>query len=464
MTGMDSEKAKKNVVLIVATLSSFLTPFMGSSINVALPSMGSEFKMSAILLAWVATAYLLSASVFLVPVGRIADIYGRKKIFLIGITIFTLSSFLSGVASSSSQIIIFRIMQGIGGSMVLGTGVALLTSTFPPGERGKALGINSASVYLGLSLGPFIGGILTQHFGWRNVFLVNIPIGIFIIFFVMGRLKGEWAGAKGEKFDIKGSLIYGLSIISLMYGFSRLPSRTGFLLIFAGVAGIIIFIIIGSSLIHPVMNIKLFTNSRTFAFSNVAALINYCATSAVGFLLSLYLQYIKGLTPRVSGSILVAQPVVMALFSPFAGRLSDKIEPRVVASLGMGISALGLSLLIPLNLSTSIYYIVSVLFILGFGFALFSSPNTNAVMSSVEKKFYGTSSGILATMRLLGQMLSMGIATLIFSTYNLRVQITPKYYPAFLQTLKVSFLIFSGLCFLGISASLARGGIHNSKS
>ncbi len=464
MTEMDRGKIEKNAVLIVATLSSFLTPFMGSSINIALPTIGSEFRMNAILLAWVATAYLLSASVFLVPMGRIADIYGRKKIFLIGITIFTLSSFLSGISSSSSQIVIFRIIQGIGGSMILGTGVALLTSTFPPGEKGRALGINSASVYLGLSLGPFIGGILTQHFGWRSVFLVNIPLGIFIIFFVIKKLKGEWAGAMGEKFDIKGSMIYGLSIISLMYGFPRLPSRTGFLLIFAGFAGIIIFIIIESSLIHPVMNIKLFTNSRTVAFSNLAALINYCATSAVGFLLSLYLQYIKGLTPRFAGSLLVAQPVVMALFSPFAGRLSDKIEPRIVASLGMGISALGLSLLIPLNLTSQISYIVLVLFILGFGFALFSSPNTNAVMSSVEKKYYGTSAGILATMRLLGQMLSMGIVTLIFSTYNLRVQIDPNYYPTFIQTSKISFLIFSGLCFLGIFASLARGGIHNNKS
>lgn len=460
---MEPEKIEKRIVLIVATLSSFLTPFMGSSINVALPSIGKEFKMNAITLAWVATSYLLSAAIFLVPMGRIADIYGRKRIFLIGITIFTFSSFLSGIATSSSQIIIFRILQGIGGSMILGTGVALLTSTFPPGERGKALGINSASVYLGLSLGPFIGGILTQHFGWRSVFLVNIPLGFLIISFVMARLKGEWAGAKGEKFDITGSFIYGISIVSLMYGFSRLPSNLGFSLIFTGISGIIIFIIIESSLIHPVLNIKLFTDSKTFSFSNLAALINYCATSAVGFLLSLYLQYVKGLPPRIAGSILVAQPVVMALFSPFAGRLSDKIEPRIVASVGMGISALGLSLLIPLNLETSIYYIVSILFILGFGFALFSSPNTNAVMSSVGKKFYGTSSGILATMRLLGQMLSMGIATLIFSIYNLRVQIAPKYFPSFLQTLRISFMIFSLLCILGIFASLARGEIHNTR-
>lgn len=463
MTVVKREKTEKRIVLMTATLSSFLTPFMGSSINVALPSMGREFKMNAILIAWVATAYLLSASVFLVPMGRIADIWGRKKVFLTGITVFTFSSFLSGVAGSSSQIISFRILQGIGGSMILGTGVALLTSVFPPGERGKALGINSSAVYLGLSLGPFIGGLLTNYFGWRSVFFVNIPLGILIIIFVMGKLKGEWAGAKGESFDFKGSLIYGVSIISLMYGFSRLPANSGTTLLLLGMTGIAIFIFVESAINYPVLNIKLFTQSKTFSFSNVAALINYSATSAVGFLLSLYLQYIKGLSPRIAGTVLVSQPVIMALFSPLAGKLSDKAEPRVVASLGMGISALGLSLLIPLNLNTSIYYIIFVLLILGFGFALFSSPNTNAVMSSVERKYYGTSSGILATMRLLGQMLSMGIATLIFSIHNLRVQITPKYFPAFIQILKTSFIIFSFLCFLGIFTSLARGGIHNNR-
>jgi len=463
MTFMDREKTERRIVLMIATISSFLTPFMGSSINVALPSMGREFKMNAILLAWVATAYLLSASVFLVPMGRIADIWGRKRVFLTGITIFTLSSLLSGIAFSSFQIIIFRILQGIGGSMILGTGVALLTSVFPPGERGRALGINSSAVYLGLSLGPFIGGILTNYFGWRSVFFVNIPLGIIIIIFVMLKLKGEWAGAKGESFDFKGSIVYGASIVSLMYGFSKLPSNFGTILLFSGIAGIIIFIILESSIEQPVLDIKLFTTSKTFSFSNLSALINYSATSAVGFLLSLYLQYVKGLSPRIAGTVLVSQPVVMALFSPLAGRLSDKIEPRVVASFGMGISSLGLFLLIPLNLNTSIYYLISVLIILGFGFALFSSPNTNAVMSSVERKYYGTSSGILATMRLLGQMLSMGVATLIFSTHNLRVQITPEYFPAFISTLKTSFIIFSSLCFIGIFASLARGGIHNNR-
>ncbi len=463
MTVVEREKTEKRIVLMIATLSSFLTPFMGSSINVALPSMGREFKMNAILLAWVATSYLLSASVFLVPMGRIADIWGRKRVFLTGITIFTLSSLLSGIAGSSSQIISFRIMQGIGGSMILGTGIALLTSVFPPGERGKALGINSSAVYLGLSLGPFIGGLLTNYFGWRSVFFVNIPLGIIIIIFVMMRLKGEWAGAKGESFDFKGSIIYGASIISLMYGFSRLPANSGIILLLLGMVGITIFIFVESFVNHPVLNIKLFTQSRTFSFSNVAALINYSATSAVGFLLSLYLQYIKGLSPRIAGAVLVSQPVVMALFSPLAGRLSDRVEPRIVASIGMGICALGLFLLIPLDLNTSIYYIIFVLLILGFGFALFSSPNTNAVMSSVERKYYGTSSGIIATMRLLGQMLSMGIATLIFSIHNLRVQITPEYFSPFLKTLKTSFIIFSFLCFLGIFASLARGGIHSNR-
>ncbi|MGQ9617773.1 MAG: MFS transporter [Candidatus Aminicenantia bacterium] len=458
---MDGFKLEKTAVLTLATLSSFLTPFMGSSINVALPSIGKEFKMNAILLAWVATIYLVSAVVFLVPMGRISDIYGRKRIFLLGIIVYTFASFLSAISSRSIEIIIFRALQGLGGSMILGTGVALLTSAFPPGERGRALGINSASVYLGLSLGPFIGGLLTYHFGWRSVFLVNIPLGFFIIILVLIKLKGEWAEARGESLDWKGSILYGISTVMIMAGFSTLPSKSGVIIIFSGILGLLIFSFIEFSVLHPVLNVRLFTNNRTFAFSNISALINYSSTSAVGFLLSLYLQIIKGFSPRIAGTILVSQPIIMAIFSPFAGRLSDRIEPRIVASSGMGISALGLFLLSLLNNSSSIYYTITVLIILGFGFALFSSPNTNAVMSSVGKKYYGTASGTLATMRLMGQMLSMGIATLIFSIHKLRTQITPEYFPNFLLTLRNSFIIFSILCFAGIFASLARDRIHD---
>ncbi|PJB50246.1 MAG: MFS transporter [Chloroflexi bacterium CG_4_9_14_3_um_filter_45_9] len=449
----------KRTALLIATLSSFLTPFMSSSVNIALPTIASEFAMNAVVLSWVATSYLLAAAMFLIPFGRIADIYGRKRIFVYGILIYTVSSLLSAISTSAIMLISFRILQGIGSAMIFGTGVAILTSVFPLGERGKALGINVAAVYLGLSLGPFLGGFLTQHFGWRSIFLANVPLGLIIIAFTFWKLKGEWAEAKGERFDLIGSVIYSLALVAIMYGFSLLPAMWGAWLILIGALGILAFIKWEMKREYPIFEIDLFKNNTVFVFSNLAALINYSATFAVTFLLSLYLQYIKELSPQNAGLILLSQPIVQAVFSPFAGRLSDRIEPRIVASVGMALTVLGLFLFTFLNTNTSPGFIITGLIILGFGFAFFSSPNTNAVMSSVENRFYGLASAMLGTMRLTGQMLSMGIAMLIFAVYIGRVQITPEYYPLFLTSAKIAFIIFASLCFGGIFASLARGKV-----
>jgi EmrB/QacA subfamily drug resistance transporter len=450
----------KPCVLVITTLSSFLTPFMGSSVNIALPTISNEFAMDAVLLSWVSISFIMAAAMFLVPFGRIADIYGRKRIFTCGILIYTVSSLLTAFSTSASMLIFFRILQGIGGAMIFGTGIAILISVFPAGERGKALGINVAAVYLGLSLGPFLGGFLTQHFGWRSIFLANVPLGLIMIALIFWKLKGEWAEARGEKFDFVGSLIYSLTLIAIMYGFSLLPGMSGAWLIAMGALGVLAFIKWEMKTESPVLDINLFRNNRTFAFSNLAALINYCATFAVNFLLSLYLQYIKGISPQNTGLILVSQPIVMAIFSPFAGRLSDRFEPRIVASIGMALTVIGLLFLAFLSEKTSLEFIITTLILLGFGFALFSSPNTNAIMSSVEKRFYGIASGTLGTMRLTGQVLSMGIAVLIFATYIGRVQITPEYYPLFLKSAKVAFIIFSVLCFFGTFASLLRGKVR----
>ncbi len=450
----------KRTALLVATLASFLTPFMGSSVNIALPSIGNEFLMDAVLLSWVATSYLLSAAMFLVPFGKIADMHGRKKIFSYGILIYTLSSFLSGISKSAIMLICFRILQGLGSAMIFGTGVAILTSVFPAGERGKALGINVAAVYLGLSLGPFVGGFLTEHFGWRSIFLTNVPLGLIIITFVFWKLSGEWAEAKGEKFDFIGSIIYSLSLGSIMYGFSLLPAMSGLWLVVIGAFMLLSFAGWEIKSENPVLDINLFRNNTIFAFSNLAALIHYSATFAVSLLLSLYLQYVKGLSPQNAGFILASQPVMMAIFSPFAGRLSDRIEPRIVASAGMAFTFISLSLFTFLNEKTALEFVVINLIILGFGLALFSSPNTNAVMSSVERRLYGVASATVGTMRLIGQMLSMGITMLTFAIYIGRVQITPQYYPFFLISLKRAFVIFAGLCFGGIFASLARGKVR----
>ena len=448
------------MVLLVTTMASFLFPFMGSAVNIALPTLGNDLALDAVTLGWIATAYLLSSAIFLVPFGRIADIQGSKKVFTWGMVIFTFASLLCGLVGSAALLICFRVLQGVGAAMIASTGVALLTTVFPPQERGKVLGINVAATYTGLTLGPVFGGMLTHHLGWRSIFLINVPLGLAIIAVTLWKLKGEWAGARGERFDFIGTVIYSLGLTALVYGFTVLPAGLGVWLIVGGIIGLSAFMRWETKERSPILDINLFRNSRAFTLSNLAALINYSATFAVSFLLSLYLQYLKGLDPQSAGLILIAMPATQAIFSPPAGRLSDKIEPRLIASTGMALTTTGLAVFVFLNKETSLQIIIGNLILIGFGFALFSSPNTNAIMSAAPPKAYGIASATLATMRQVGMVFSMGLAMLMFALYLGRVQITPEYYPLFQQSMKMSFIVFTILCFGGIFASLARGKVH----
>lgn len=454
------EKTSKKAVLAVAAVTTFMFPFMISAVNIALPVIQAEFAVDAVLLGWLANVYLLATGVALVPVGKIADIRGRRKIFMIGILVFTVTTAATAIAPSVFWIILFRALQGVGAAMTMTTGIAIISAVFPPSERGKAIGITVSSVYLGLSVGPFAGGLLTGAFGWRSIFLINVPIGMAALLLAALKIREEWADAAGERLDVLGSLLYGVSLVCLMYGLSVLPAPLGIGLLAGGSVGMALFVRHELRTASPVFEVRLFSRNRTFAYSSLAALINYAATFAVAFLLSLYLQYIKGLSPEGAGTILICQPAVMAIFSPAAGRLSDRIEPAVIASTGMGLTAVGLGALAFLTPETGIPYIVVSLVVLGIGFALFSSPNMNAIMGSVERRYYGIASGTVATMRLIGQMLSMTLATLAFSFFIGNAQIAPPLYPQFLKSVTLCFTAFSGLCAVGIYFSLARGTLH----
>lgn len=454
------DRNTKRVVLLIAIVGSFLGPFMISSLNIALPSIQKEFSADAVTLSWIVTSYSLATAIFLVPIGKIADIYGRNKIYRWGIILFTVVTVLSGLAPTIELLVFMRIFQGIGGAMMMTTGMALLTSVFPPQERGKALGFNVSSVYLGLSLGPFIGGFLTQNIGWRSIFLSVAPLGLIVILLMRKYLTSEWADAREEKLDMPGSLIYAATLIALVYGSTLLPEVWGIILVLCSIPGFILFIRRQLSIPNPVFEIRLFLNNRIFAFSSIAALINYAGTTAVTFLLSLYLQYMKAMTPQQAGMILIIQPIVMTVLSPYAGRLSDKKEPAVISSLGMSCTALGLFILTFLRQDTPVLLIICALIVLGIGFALFSSPNTNAIMSTVERRFYGIASASVATMRLLGQMLSMAIATFIISLLVGKNQIIPEYFPMFMKSIQISFIISTILCTTGIFFSLYRGKVH----
>lgn len=440
--------------LLVATIASFTTPFIGSSINIALPSIGSEFAIDAILLTWIPTSYLLVAAMFAVPFGRISDIYGMKKVFTYGIIIFTIASFLSALSPSAISLLAFRVLQGIGSAMIFVTGLAIITSVFPPQERGKAIGINIAAVYVGLSLGPVLGGIMTNYFGWRSLFYLMVPLGLIVVALVFWKLKGEWAACKGERFDINGSIIYSIMLVLIIYGFSALPQIEGIIMVIAGLIGLLAFVKWELRVESPVLDMKLFFNNRTFALSNLAALLNYSATFAVTFLLSLYLQYIRGFNPQGAGFILVTQPILMVIIAPIAGRLSDKYDPRIIATIGMSVVTMGILTFALINAITPITYIIMGLIVLGTGFGLFSSPNTNSIMGSVERRFYGVASATVSTMRLIGQTMSMGFALLIFAIFIGRVEIMPQDYPDLLTSIQLAFIAFTILCFVGVIASI----------
>ncbi|MEI6822221.1 MAG: MFS transporter [Bacteroidota bacterium] len=459
---MEATKAtvSKRIALFATTLSSFLTTFIVSANNIAIKSIATEFSMDAVKLNWVSLAYLITAAIFLVPIGKIADIFGRKKIYLIGLISFSLASLFAAIATNDNILIIFRALQGIGAAMIFGTAIAILSSVFPQNERGKVLGYNLAATYLGLSSGPFIGGFMVQQLGWRSIYFAGFLFSLIIFPLVIYKLKAEWHEAKGEKLDIKGSIIYMIGMFGIIYGFSTLPDIKGIILLTAGIIITILFLKLQQQTTFPVLDLSNFKKNTVFIFSNLAAFINYSATFAVGYLLSMYLQYIKGLTPQQTGIILITQPLTMAIFSPLAGRLSDKIEPQLVATIGMGLTLLGLIPFIFLSYNTSTAYITATLFLIGIGFSLFSSPNTNAIMSSVERKYYGVASASVGTMRLTGQAISMGIATLVFTIYIGKVKITPEYYPQFLNSTHTAFIIFAVLCTLGTFASLARGKLR----
>jgi EmrB/QacA subfamily drug resistance transporter len=443
----------KRAVLVTVILSSFLTPFNGSSFNIALPSIAAEYALDAVSMSWASLAYLLASAMFLIPFGRIADMYGRKRVFLYGITLFTVSSALLGLYPTSQTLILFRVLQGVGSSMIFGTSLAILVSVAGPEERGRMLGTSVAAVYVGLSAGPYIGGFLTKNFGWRSIFMVNVGIGVLIVFMILTKLKMEWREEHTGKFDVVGSVSFSLMLLALMYGMSKLPRQAAFLPITIGLVLLGIFVYIENKVENPVLDLSIFLSNRRYTLFNISALINFSATYSLTFLLSMYLQYHKGLDAQAAGAILMASPIIQAIVSPVAGRLSDKIAPAKIASVGMAVTAVALAPLTIVSDASSIIYIIGCLLILGAGLALFSSPNTNAIMGSVDRSLLGVASSTVGTMRLLGQMFSQGIAMTLLAINLGTASIVPEFYPQLLSSIQSTFMIFFVLCIIGAIAS-----------
>lgn len=449
---------EQRAVLVVACVSSFITPYMASALNLAVPAIGRDFRLSAVTLNWVVGAYLMAAAAVLLPAGRLGDIYGRKRVFMWGVSLHAGLALACGLAQSGPALVVLRGAQGAAAALIFATAPAILTAAFPLAQRGRVLGLSTASVYLGLSAGPVLGGLQTHYWGWRSVFVVVALASVGLAVGVVAAVPDEWRGDRG-RFDPGGSALYVASVAGLVAGVSAWRAAVwGPWFVLAGAVGLTAFVARETRAPFPSLKVSLFRNPG-FAFSNLAALIHYSATFAVGYLLSIYLQGVRGLDARQAGLVLLVQPILMATLSPAAGRLSDRVQPRLVASAGMALSLVALVVLALLGPTSAPWMVGLGLVLMGVGFGLFSSPNTNAVMSAVGTSDLGVAAAALGTARMVGQAMSMALVAVIFQGFLGGKTLAAAGPGPLVAAMRGSFWLFVALCGVGIAASLARSSL-----
>lgn len=440
-------------ILFTIMLTSFLTPFTGSALNLALPSLGEEFGASPAELGWVLGSFLLAAIVVLLPFGKLADRYGKRRFFIMGNGIFAATSLIAVFAPNMFSLIAIRVLQGIGSAMTFATSMSILTLVIPKNRRGWAMGWNVAVVYTGLTLGPAVGGFLNFYYGWQSIFIVLAALGGLAFLTARHFIQEEWYEDSSPHWDKKGALLYGCAILLIIYGLSQLLSQP--LAPYLLAAGLLLFLVFFRYELqaeNPLLSVTLLQGNRPFSLSCLAALLNYCATFATSLLLSLYLQSILGLSSRGAGVILLSQPIIMALLSPVTGKLSDKYAPNKLAALGMAVITVGLGGFALTVHTLSLYLLIPMLIITGVGFALFAAPNNNAIMSSVEKKHYSLAASLLSTVRLLGQVLSVALMNLVLSLSWPDLTITEE----LARNTILALLLFALLSGIGVMPAAAK--------
>ncbi len=453
------ERSQQRTVLVAVSTTGFLTAFAMSGVNVALKRIASELQLSAVSISWVTLATILATGALLMPMARVADFRGRVFVYNVGLAGFAISCFASAFAPNGAVLILTRALQGVGAAFLFSTTVAMVTLAYPPETRGRALGLQVSGVYLGLTLGPVLGGIMTENLGWRGLFIVVGAVNLVNLVWPLRTLRGlEWREPKVAPFDFWGSAAWVCALSALIIGFSYLPTTVGYVLIAAGVAGLAGFVRLEVRAVDPILNVNLLRHNRVFAFANAASFINYSATTAMTFLISLYLLYNRGLGAQTAGLMLVTGPFVQAAVSPLAGRLADRVEARFVASVGMALCAAGLFAMAFLEETTPYWYVIAVLFVLGLGFGLFASPIIHAIMGSVARRDVSVAAATSSTMRVSGQSFSMGIATLVLAVVVGRHEISAADHVSLLMSMRILFLIFAPLCVLGVAASLVGPG------
>jgi len=450
----------KNLILIICTILSFFTVFAVNAVTIVIPSIAAEYGMSNIIQNWVTIIFLLVVAVLSVPAGQISGKYGLKKVTILSIILFIIISIVNVLVTSQEQFLVCRFVLGISLAFINVTSMAMIVSVFPPEERGKALGINITGVYVGLSLSPVLGGILDYNLGWRSVVLFGVPFLFAILALLLTKIDEEWSSFENIPLDIKGSLTYAIGMVLFMYGFTILNTAMGIALTVLGIIILIGFALIELREKNPVFDIKFFKNHK-FLSANFASLCAYLATYAVTTILNYHLQYIKGLDSQTAGMILLAAPLCQVVLAPIAGRLSDKFVPQILAAIGMALGTISLFLFSSLSSTTSMEFLFVAMIIYGIGFGLFSPPNTNVIMGSVPPKDTSVASAAVATMRTVGQAMSMGILTLVFAFVMGNVPMIEQYYPLLITSCQITCLICVILCIASVFASFV--GIKSSE-
>lgn len=443
----------ENLILIICTILSFFIVFAVNAVMVVIPTIAAEFHMSNIVQNWVSMIFYLVVAVLSVPAGQISGKYGLKKVTILSIILFLVISVANVLVTSSEQFLACRFILGISLAFINVTSMAMVVSAFNPNERGKALGIIITGVYIGLSLSPVLGGILNYQLGWRAVVLFGVPFMAGILMLLLTKVDEEWITFENVPIDYKGSLIYGIGMALLIYGFTILNETSGMILTALGVIFLAIFGLIELKRDHPVFDIRFFKNHK-FLSANFASLCAYLATFAVTTILNYHLQYIKGFDSQAAGIILLVAPLCQVILAPIAGRLSDRYVPQILAAIGMGLGTVSLVLFSSLGEGTSLEFLIGAMVIYGIGFGLFSPPNTNVIMSSVPPKDTSVASAAVSTMRTVGQAMSLGILTLVFAFVMGNVPIIEQYYPLLISSSQITCIICVVLCIASVFASL----------
>ena len=440
-------------VVLVSFLTSFFAVFLAAGIVIGVPSIASEFGMNNVVQNWIITIALLVVAVFTLPAGQISGKFGVKKSLVAGVVVFLLASIGACLSFSTESFLFFRVIQGIGGAFSNVASMAMVVQAIKPEKRGQALGFTVTGVYLAGSLSPVICGFLVYNFGWRSMFYFVVPFFVLCIALMILKIPGDWKTYENDKIDSMGYLIYGLGILLFIYGFTSLMNTTGMLCTLIGFILLIIFGYYETRVDTPAFNMRLFKNMK-FTSSNIAALCSYLAVAAITTILNYHFQYVRGWNAQMAGLILIVTPIIMAFMAPTSGRLSDRIHPQKLAAIGMSIATVTLLILVFLDANTPLYLIVIAMVLQGIGMGLFTSPNTNAIMSSVPPNETPNASAAQSAMRTIGQTMSLGLLTLVFAWIMGSLKLSSEYASMIVQSSQIVCIICTLICIIAIFASL----------